>query len=67
MMDQTMLTAWNMQRILADALALYAEQAGVEIKTRTYDEVGMLTRDKGLVVDVEGSTFQVTIVQELVQ
>ena len=42
----------TMQNIVADALAAYA---GTEIKTRT------LTRDKGLVVEVEGSRFQLTI------
>ena len=62
-MEEAMLTPWNMQNILTDALELYADQAGTAITMRTYDEVGMLTRDKGLVVDVEGSTFQITIVQ----
>jgi hypothetical protein len=54
---------WNMQNILTDALAAYADEAGTEIKTRTYEDTGMLTRDKGLVVEVEGSRFQITIVQ----
>jgi hypothetical protein len=62
-MEEAMLTPWNMQNILTDALELYADQAGTAIKTRTYDEAGMPTRDKGLVVEVEGSTFQITIVQ----
>ena len=47
---------WNMQHIVADALAAYADEAGAEIKTRTYE-------DKGLVVEVEGSKFQITIVK----
>jgi hypothetical protein len=54
---------WNMQNILADALATYAEEAGTKIMTRTYEDAGMLTRDKGLVVEVEGSNFQLTIVK----
>jgi len=54
---------WNMQNIVADALATYAEEAGTEIKTRTYEEAGILTRDKGLIVEVEGSRFQLTIVK----
>lgn len=53
----------NMENILTDALAAYAEEAGTEIKTRTYEDAGLLTRDKGLVVEVEGSTFQLTIVR----
>ena len=52
---------WNLQNIVADALASYAEEAGTEIKTRTYEDTGLLTRNKGLVVEVEGSRFQLTI------
>jgi len=54
---------WNLQNILTDALASYAEEAGTEIKTRTYEDAGVLTRDKGLVIEVEGSKFQLTIVK----
>ena len=63
--EEAMMTPneWNMQNIVADALAAYAEEAGTEIKTRTYEDAGMLTRDKGLVVEVEGSRFQLTIVK----
>ena len=42
----------TMQNIVADALASYA---GKDFKVRT--------RDKGLVVEVEGSRFQLTIVK----
>jgi len=49
--------------IVADALASYAEEAGTVIKTRTYEDTGLLTRDKGLIVEVEGSRFQLTIVK----
>ena len=57
------LNEWNMQNILADALASYAEEAGKHIKVRSYEDTGMLTADKGLVVEVEGSKFQLTIVK----
>lgn len=34
------------------------------VKVRTYDEVGMLTKNCGLVVQMDdGSEFQITIVQ----
>jgi hypothetical protein len=56
-------TTWNMENILTDALAAYAEEAGKAFKVRTYEDAGMLTRDKGLVVEVEGSKFQITIVK----
>ena len=54
---------WNMQNILTDALEEYAKDAGTNFKIRTYEEAGVLTRDNGLVVEVEGSRFQLTIVK----
>ena len=51
------------ENILTEALLAYAEGTGSEIKTRTYEEAGLLTRDNGLVVEVEGSRFQLTIVK----
>jgi hypothetical protein len=53
----------NMQNILTDALEEYAKEAGTNFKIRTYEEAGLLTRDNGLVVEVEGSRFQLTIVK----
>ncbi|MBX3347778.1 MAG: hypothetical protein KF747_03455 [Nitrospira sp.] len=60
--EEAMMTPneWNMQNILADALEAYA---GTNVKIRTYEDAGMLTRDKGLIVEVEGSRFQLTIVK----
>ena len=56
--------AENLENILIDALNYYAEEEAVRIKTRTYEDVGMLTTDRGLVVSLpDGSQFQVTIVQ----
>jgi len=56
--------AENLENILIDALNYYAEEEAVRIKTRTYEDVGMLTTDRGLVVTLpDGSQFQVTIVQ----
>ena len=54
---------WNMQMILTDALEAYAAEAGKTFKIRTYEDAGLLTRDKGLVVEIEGSRFQLTIVK----
>lgn len=54
---------WNMQNILTDALEEYAKEAGTNFKIRTYEEAGLLTRDNGLVVEIEGSRFQLTIVK----
>lgn len=51
------------ENILAEALLSYAEGTRTDIKTRTYEEAGLLTRDNGLIVEVEGSRFQLTIVK----
>ena len=57
-------TAENLENILIDALEYYQEEEGAKIKTRTYEDVGMLTTDRGLVVRLpDGSEFQITIVQ----
>jgi hypothetical protein len=56
-------TERSMQNILTEALETYAEEAGTEIKTRTFEDAGLLTRDTGLVVEVNGSTFHLTIVK----
>ena len=57
-------TAENLENILIDALEYYQEEEGAKIKTRTYEDVGMLTTDRGLVVTLpDGSEFQITIVQ----
>jgi hypothetical protein len=54
---------WNMQNILTDALEAYAEEERTPLKIRTFEDVGLLTRDTGLVVEINGSTFQLTIVK----
>lgn len=53
----------NMQNILTDALEVYAEEERTPLKIRTFEDVGLLTRDTGLVVEINGSTFQLTIVK----
>ena len=54
---------WNMQNILTDALEAYAEEERRPLKIRTFEDAGLLTRDNGLVVEIEGSLFQLTIVK----
>jgi hypothetical protein len=51
------------ENILTEALWSYADRTGTDIKTRTYEDAGLLTRDKGVIVEVEGSRFQITIVK----
>lgn len=57
------LNEFHMQNILTDALEAYAEEEGTHVKIRTYEDAGLLTLDTGLVVEVNGSTFQLTIVK----
>ena len=54
------MTTFELQELLAEALSEREEINGAS----TYEEVGMLTRDKGLVVTSEsGVEFQITIVR----
>jgi hypothetical protein len=57
------LNEWHLVNILTDVLGEYAEDTGTTVKIRTYEEAGLLTQDTGLVVDIEGSRFQLTIVK----
>ena len=57
------LSEFHMMNILTEALETYAEEGETDIKTRTYEEAGLLTRDTGLVVDVNGTAFQLIIVK----
>lgn len=50
------------QELLAGVLLASDDMDEEDISVRTYEEVGMLTMDKGLVVQLaDGSEFQVTI------
>jgi hypothetical protein len=54
--------------MMTEALYLYQEEYGSDdpdesIGIRTYDEVGMLTRDTGFVLSIGDRRFQVTIVE----
>lgn len=49
-----------------DPAADLAEHVAGVRRIATYDDVGMLTHDKGLVIEaVDGAEFQLTIVQSL--
>ncbi len=53
----------DFEDFLAGAIELYAEEIDVPpVRVRSFSEVGMLTYNKGLVVRVGDSEFQVTIV-----
>ena len=51
--------------LITDAIYFYDEEneikGGVDI--RTYDEVGMLTNNKGLVIKIGKKKFQITVVE----
>lgn len=55
-----MITETELQEELRDILWDYNDNFGIS----TYDEMGMLTRNKGLIVKLEnGEEFEITIVK----
>ena len=54
--------------MITEALYMYHDEYGSDdpdesIGIRTYDEVGMLTRDSGMVLTIGDKKFQITIVE----
>ena len=54
--------------MITEALYTYHEEYGSDdpdesIGIRSYDEVGMLTRDSGLVLTIGDKRFQITVVE----
>lgn len=56
--------------IISEALYTWEEEYGLDtddpddkISIRTYDEVGMLTSNSGLVLTIGDSKFQITVVE----
>ena len=56
--------------IISEALYTWEEEYGLDtddpddkISIRTYDEVGMLTNNSGLVLSIGDSKFQITVVE----
>ena len=51
--------------LITESLYLYDEENEIEggIDIRTYDEVGMMTYNKGIVLRVGDKKFQITIIE----
>ncbi len=49
---------WQVSEALHDALDSYDD-----VNVRTFEDAGLLTRDKGLIVTVDGDEFLLTIVR----
>jgi len=54
--------------MITEALYMYHEEYGSDdpdesIGIRSYEEVGMLTRDSGLVLTIGDKRFQITVVE----
>ncbi len=49
--------------LISESLYFYDEENEIEggVDIRTYDEVGMLTNNKGLVVKIGKKKFQITV------
>jgi|LGVE01.1.fsa_nt_gb archaellum biogenesis ATPase FlaH len=53
----------EIEQIIIDAMDIWADENNKHIVRNTFNEIGMLTNNKGIVLDIEGSEFQITIVQ----
>lgn len=54
----------EIQDILQEAIDLFVEEEGAAVETITFEEAGIFTNDKGLVLTTEdGHEFQITIVR----
>lgn len=49
--------------ILKDGIVMAADENDLTAKVRTFEDVGMMTTDAGLVVEIAGMEFQVTVVR----
>ena len=51
--------------LITESLYLYDEENEIEggVDIRTYDEVGMMTYNKGIVLRVGDKKFQITIIE----
>ncbi len=55
---------YDIETLISESLNLHADEAGEQIRIRTFAEADLLTRDAGLVLRMDdGSEFQVTIVR----
>lgn len=52
----------EIEEILIDALDMWADENNRHIVRNTFDDI-LLTKNNGVVLDIEGSEFQITIVQ----
>lgn len=53
----------DIEQIMINALDMWADENNRPIVRNTFDEIGMLTNNKGVVLDIDGSEFQITIVK----
>jgi hypothetical protein len=53
----------RMQQIVHEAIEMWADEYDLHPTIETYQEAGLLTRDKGLVVHIDKHEFQITIVR----
>ena len=51
--------------LITESLYFYDEENEIDggVDIQTYDEVGMLTNNKGIVLKVGGKKFQITVVE----
>lgn len=58
----------DLMDFLTEAIETLLEErgdGGEDVNYRTFEDAGILTNNKGLVIDLNGSEFQVTIVKSI--
>jgi hypothetical protein len=60
----TNMSAASFEEFLAEAISTQAAEEGVDRpRVKSFEDAGMLTRDRGLVVKIGAAEYQVTIVK----
>ncbi len=58
------MTEAELEDFLTEAIGLYAEQTETELsQLRTFEEAGLLLRNRGLVIGIGNTEFRVSIVR----
>jgi D-ribose pyranose/furanose isomerase RbsD len=62
-MEHDVQTCSGVEDLIKDALYEYADGNGMNVHVASFDEVGLMTRDSGLVIRIGDAEFQMTMVQ----
>jgi len=57
------MTTKEINEMVREAIELMADEEGLDVYVRTFDEEALLSRDDGLVVRVGDQKFQIVVVE----